>query len=157
MFLLTLISQPFWTFSTWHYTFPPDSRLYLCSSSCLGSSSPYPLVPPAPHHFTFMSNTPCLGASSLTLPSAPRAPLQHSSSATFIRLSVLMWFPAGLKASWKQGCVLLMVLSWHLTWVDSQSLLNGQLKDEWQGCAGKGLALQWSRDATQLQRIWRLT
>ena len=42
MFLLTLISQPFWTFRTWHYTFPPDSRLYLCCSFCLGSSSSYP-------------------------------------------------------------------------------------------------------------------
>ena len=118
-----------------------------------GALLPTP-VPPAPHHFILMSNTPCSGESSLTLPSVPRAPAFTLCNIHQIASSYVT--SAGLKTLQEQSCVLLKVLSWLFTRFDSRSLLIGWLKDEWWGCAGRGLALRWSGDATHLRRIWRL-
>ena len=126
--LLTLISLPSWaSLSAWHRTFPPESGLYVCRSSCWGALLPTPCSTSS-HHFISMFSTPCSGESSLTLPPAPRAPALplchiHQIANSYV---ISCW----TKTLGEQGCVLLMVLSWLLTRVDSRSLLNGWLKDE---------------------------
>ena len=128
VFLLTLISLPSWaSLSAWHRTVPPESGLYVCRSSCWGALLPTPCSTSS-HHFISMFSTPCSGESSLTLPPAPRAPALplchiHQIANSYV---ISCW----TKTLGEQGCVLLMVLSWLLTRVDSRSLLNGWLKDE---------------------------
>ena len=154
VFLLTLISLPSWaSLSAWHHMFPPESRLYECRSSCLGSSSPYPLFHQLPTISSSCSVLLVQGSlpnPSTSSPSTCIPPLSHSSDCQFLCNLLL---DGKLWESRAVSCLWFFPGSWH---IDSRSLLNGWLKDEWRGCAGRGLALRWSGDATHLQRIWRL-
>ena len=154
VFLLTLISLPSWaSLSAWHHMFPPESRLYECRSSCLGSSSPYPLfhqLPPFHLHVQYSLFRGVFPNPSTSSPSTCIPPLSHSSDCQFLCNLLL---DGKLWESRAVSCLWFFPGSWH---IDSRSLLNGWLKDEWRGCAGRGLALRWSGDATHLWRIWRL-